>query len=126
LIRGGPAARGGFTLIEVSGAILIFSVGVIMVLQITSALSRRTEYAAMSSMINVMGQQRLDSLSVVAYASVPAVTTTDTITVRGVGYRRQLVVTQYSPLVRKLDFTLSPLTGPWPTFDASSYVRDPW
>jgi Tfp pilus assembly protein PilV len=125
-MRSVPARRGGFTLIEVIGAILIFSLGVIMVLKITSALSERTEYAAVSSTINVMGQQRIDSLSVATYASVLVGSTTDTLTVRGILYRRQLVVTQYSPLVKKLDFTLSPLAGAGPTFDASTYLRDAW
>jgi Tfp pilus assembly protein PilV len=123
----GPARRAGFTLIEVIGAILIFSMGVIMVLQITSALSQRTEYAALGSTINVMGQQRIDSLQVLSYATVLVGTTTDTVTVRGIVYRRQLVVTQYSPLVKKLDFTLGPMVaGTGPTFDASTYLRDTW
>jgi prepilin-type N-terminal cleavage/methylation domain-containing protein len=125
-MRVGPAARAGFTLIEVIGAILIFSVGVIMVVQVTGALSRRTEYAAVNSVLNVMGMQRIDSLSVLAYASVPVATTTDTVTVRGIPYRRQLVVTQMSPLVKKLDFTLSPMAGAWPIYDASTYLRDAW
>jgi Tfp pilus assembly protein PilV len=125
-MRSVPAQREGFTLIEVIGAILIFSLGVIMVLKITSALSARTEYAAVSSTINVMGQQRLDSLSVAPYPSVLVGTTTDTLRVRGLLYRRQLVVTQYSPLVKKLDFTLSPFVGAGPTFDASTYLRDSW
>ena len=125
-MRAGPVRRAGFTLIEVIGAVIIFSVGVIMVLQITSALSRRTEYAAVGSVINVMGQQRVDSLGVTAYSSVAVGTTYDTVVVRGIHYRRQLVVTQYSPLVKKLDFTLSPTLGSWPTYDASTFVRDAW
>ncbi|MSR35219.1 MAG: hypothetical protein EXR95_01070 [Gemmatimonadetes bacterium] len=121
-----PARRAGFTLIEVIGALLIFSVGVIMVLSITSALSRRTEYAAVNSVINVMGQQRMDSVSVLTYASVVVATTTDTITIRGLRYRRRLVITQYSPLVKKVDFILNPVAGAWPTYDASTYLRTTW
>ena len=126
MIGSGPARRAGFTLIEVIGAILIFSVGVLMVLQITNALSRRTEYSAVNSTINVMGQQRIDSLSVLTYGSVAVTTTIDTVTIRNIRYKRQLVVSQYSPLVKKLDFTLSPVTGSWPTFDASTFLRDTW
>lgn len=121
-----PARRAGFTLIEVIGSILIFSVGVVMVLQITSALSRRTEYAAQNSIISVMGQQRLDSLAVTAYASVGVGTTTDTVTVRGVRYQRKLVVSQFSPLVKKADFSLIPTSGSWPTYDVSTFVRAGW
>ena len=125
-MRRGPARREGFTLIEVIGAVLIFSIGALMVLQITSSLSARTEYAAVGSTINVLGQQRLDSLSVLTFASVSAGSVTDTLTVRGIPYRRQLVVTQTSPLLKRLDLTLSPLTPGWPTFDASTYLRDSW
>ena len=126
-MRRRPASRDGFTLIEVIGALLIFSVGVIMVLSITGALSRRAEYAAVGSTVGVLGQQRIDSLSVLSYASVPVGTSTDPVTVRAATYRRQLVVTQYSPLVKRLDLTLTPLTtGSWPTFDASTYLRDTW
>jgi Tfp pilus assembly protein PilV len=126
LIQRVPARRAGFTLIEVIGALLIFSVGVIMVLSITSALSRRTEYAAVSSVINVMGQQRIDSLSVATYASVGIATTTDTITLRGIRYQRKLIVTQYSPLVKKAEFSLIPVSGAWPEYDAATYLRDAW
>src|SRR6185436_2959429 len=118
-MRSGPARRAGFTLIEVIGAVLIFSVGVITVLSMTSALSRRTEYAAVSSVLNVLGQQRLDSLSVLTYSSVATGTTTDTVTVRSIQFRRRLVVSQFSPLVKKLDLTLNPLVGSGPAFDAS-------
>ena len=122
----GRPSRAGFTLIEVIGAIVIFSVGVIMVLQVTSGLSRRTEYAAVNSVINVMGQQRIDSVSVLAYDLVPVASTTDTVTVRGIPYRRYLTVTQFSPLVKKVDFELSPVAAGWPTYDASTFLGGSW
>lgn len=125
-MRRAPARPGGFTLIEVIGAVLIFSVGVIMVLQITRALSVRTEYSAISSTLNVLGQQRLDSISVLTYASVSVTTTTDTVTVRGVQFRRQVAVTQLSPLVKQVNLTISALTGSYPSFDATTYVKDAW
>ena len=126
MIRREPAQRAGFTLIEVIGAVLIFSVGGLMVLNITSALSNRTEFAAVSSTVNVMGQQRLDSLAVLTFNSVTVATTTDTVTIRAARYQRRLVVTLLSPLVKKCVFTLSPVSGSWPTFAATTYIRDVW
>jgi Tfp pilus assembly protein PilV len=126
LIRRVRARPGGFTLIEVIGAVLIFSIGVIMVLNITSALSRRTEWSALASTLNVMGQQRLDSVFVLTYSTVAAGTTTDTVTVRGVSFRRQLAVTQSTPLVKKVELTLSAVSGSYPSFDGITYLRDTW
>ena len=121
-----PARQAGFTLIEVIGALLIFSVGVIMVLQITSSLSQRMEYVAIKSVINVQGQQRMDSLVVLPYASLPVGVAQDAVTVRGVPYTRRLEITQLSPLVRVLYFRLTPVSGSWPSFGDSSFMRDSW
>mgnify|MGYP006183988959 CR=1 FL=1 len=97
----GPARRAGFTLIEVIGALLIFSVGVIMVLQITTALSRRMEWAALESLITAEAQERLDSLSAAGYASNTnvAATLNDTVT---------LAPSPYTPT---LTFAPAPLMG---------------
>jgi hypothetical protein len=113
-------------LIEVIGAVLIFSIGVIMVLNITSALSRRTEWSAIASTLNVMGQQRLDSVFVLTYSTVTAATTTDSVTVRGVRYQRQLAITQSTPLVKKVELTLTAVSGSYPSFDGITYLRDTW
>ena len=121
-----PPVRAGFTLIEVIGALLIFSLGVIMVLQITTSLSRRMEYAAVNSVIAAEGQRRLDSLGVLSYASVATGATQQTITIRGVSYLRIDTVALTSPLVKKVTFYLKPVAGDWPTFDATLYLSDSW
>ena len=54
-------------MIEVIGALLVFSVGVIMLLQITTSLSRQLEYAALNSLITAEGQERLDSMNALAF-----------------------------------------------------------
>ena len=89
-----PALRAGFTLIEVIGALLIFSVGVIMLLQLTTSLSRQLEYAAINSLITVEGQERLDSLGALAYSSLTVATNEATLTIRGVAYSRTESITQ--------------------------------
>ncbi len=125
-MRSDLVRRCGFTLIEVIGALLIFSVGVIMVLSVTSALSRRMEYSAVKSVINVQGQHRMDSLMTQPYAAVSVGTTTTSLTVRGISYTRRLQVTQKSPLLRVAYLRIYPATSVWPTFADSTYVRDVW
>jgi hypothetical protein len=118
---------GGFTLIEVIGALLVFSVGLIMLLSLTRSLAQRLEWAAVNSLIAAEGQERLDSLGALAYGSLTIGTDTDTMSFRGVSYRRQQVVGQYSPLVRRAAVTIQPLgTANGPEFEATIFVADPW
>ena len=119
---------GGFTLIEVIGALLVFTVGLIMLLSITRSLSQRLEWAALNSLITAEGQERLDSLGALAYGSLAVATKTDTISLRGISYRRRQQVTQYTPLVRQAVVTISPLdtSAVAPSFTATVYVADPW
>jgi Tfp pilus assembly protein PilV len=118
---------GGFTLIEVVGALLIFCMGIIMLLSITRALSQRLEWSALNSLITAEGQERLDSLGALSYTSLPVATRTDTLSFRGISYRRLQVVTQQSPLVRKAAVTIEPLgSGAGPSFEATVFVADLW
>ena len=126
MTRIGSGRWAGFTLIEVVGALLIFSGGVIMVLKITSALSQRMEYLAVKSVINVHGQQQMDSLMVLPYASLAVGVTAGSDTVRGISYVRNLVITQEKPLLRLLYLSLAPASGSWPSYADSAWVRDPW
>jgi prepilin-type N-terminal cleavage/methylation domain-containing protein len=64
------SARAGFTLIEVIGALVIFSVGVLMVIQVSGALGTQMRYAGIRSELAVHANQRLDSLHAEAFASV--------------------------------------------------------
>lgn len=121
-----PASRAGFTLIEVIGALLIFSTGVIMLLRITGALSTSLEHSAINSVIAAEGQERVDSLSALGYASLATGTTTSSPTVRGIPYTQTQVISQYSPLVKEVVVTLARTTGTGPTFSATFYVADPW
>jgi prepilin-type N-terminal cleavage/methylation domain-containing protein len=121
------APRAGFTLIEVIGALLVFSIGVVMLLQITTSLSARLEWAALSSLITAEGRERLDSLDALAYTSLPVGTDVDTLTFRGVTYRRTQQITQFTALVRRAQVTIQPLgTANGPTFDASVFSSGTW
>ena len=89
----------GFTLIEVIAALVIFSVGVLMVLQLTTALSRQMEYAATASELVVRSEERLDSLEALPFTSLVPGTTVDTITIHGVPYLRTAAVTSVTGLL---------------------------
>ena len=68
----------GFTLIEVIAALVIFSLGVLMVLRLTSALTAQMEYAATSSELVVRSEEPLDSLEALPFTSLVLGTTIDT------------------------------------------------
>ena len=123
-----PRPQGaGFTLIEVIGALLVFSIGVIMLLQITTSLSARLEYAAISSLITAEGQERLDSLDALAYTSLAVGTDVDTMSIRGISYRLTQSISQFTALVRQADVVLEPLgSATGPTFEASIFSSGAW
>src|SRR5688572_16634773 len=118
---------GGFTLIEVVGALVVFSMGVIMLLSITRALSQRLEWSALNSLITAEGQERVDSLDAIGYSSLAVGSDVDTLSIRGVSYRQTQTITQYTALVRKAVVTLEPLgSGDGPSFSATLYASDVW
>jgi prepilin-type N-terminal cleavage/methylation domain-containing protein len=118
---------GGFTLIEVMAALLVFSAGLIMLLSITRSLSRRLEWAALESLITAEGQERLDSLDAVAYPSLAVGSDVDTLTLRGVPYRRTQTITQFTSLVRRAVVTIEPLgSAAGPTFEATTFSSGAW
>ena len=125
--RGSGPSRGGFTLIEVIGSLVIFSLGVIMVMQLTGALTRQMEYAAKSSELVVRAQERLDSLEALPFDSVTVGTQQDTLTVRGILYTRSATVTSVTGLLRRIDVSLAPQTsGEGPSYSATSYTASKW
>lgn len=125
--RGSGPSRGGFTLIEVIGALLIFSVGVIMVLQLTGALTQQMEYAARSSELVARAQERLDSLEALPFDSITVGTRQDTLTVRGISYVRRATVTSVTGVLRRIDVSLAPQNvGEGPSYSATSYAATGW
>jgi prepilin-type N-terminal cleavage/methylation domain-containing protein len=125
--RGSGPARKGFTLIEVIGALVIFSLGVIMVLQLTGALTRQMTYAARSSEVVARAQERLDSLEALPFDSITVGTHQDTLTVRGLRYVRRAAVTSITGLLRRIDVSLTPQTaGQGPSYTATSYAAARW
>ena len=118
--------RGGFTLIEVMGALMIFSLGVLMVLQLSAALGIQLRYAAAQSKIVVLANERLDSLEATPFDSLSVGKAADTTTVEGFSYRRGSSVSAVSPVLYQIVVTLTPLSDGAPSYSATSYLSAVW
>lgn len=123
-----PSPRtAGFTLIEVIAALLIFSVGVLMVIQVSGALTQQMQYAARSSEIVALAHERLDSLEATPFDSLASTAELDTLTVDGVPYIRTLFVTPITGMLKQLHVTLYPVvTGAGPVYSVTSYTSSEW
>jgi prepilin-type N-terminal cleavage/methylation domain-containing protein len=125
--RATRTAPGGFTLIEVIAALVIFSAGVLMVLDLTRSLSREMRYAATTSELVVRAQERLDSLESLSFDSLTVGTVGDTLTIEGVAYQRTVTISSVTGLLYQLDVTLSPVTaGDGPSYATTSYSAAHW
>jgi prepilin-type N-terminal cleavage/methylation domain-containing protein len=116
----------GFTLIEVIGALVIFSVGVLMVLQVSGALGVQMRYAGVRSEIVILANERLDSLEATPLASISAGTEQDTLSVQGIDYERTVTVTSITAVLAKIDVSLIPIGGVGPSHALTSYASDVW
>ena len=125
--RGSGPLRGGFTLIEVLGALVIFALGVLMVLKLTGALSRQMEFATKTSEVVARTQERLDSLEAVPFDSLSLETRADTLSVRGVPYVRTATISRLTGILYQIDVTMAPtVAGRGPTISSQSYSGRQW
>jgi len=118
--------RRGFTLIEVVGALVIFSVGVLVLLSLTGVLSLQLNRAGKSTSLAVAVQNRLDSLQQVPYDSLVLGSSADTIDLLGEPFLRRQLIVQAAPLVREIQVTVEPVDGRGPELTASAFVSRPW
>ena len=117
----------GFTLIEVIGALVIFSLGVLMVLQLSDALGDQMEYAATASEIAVKVQERMDSLEAEPFSSLSAGSQVDTMSVNGTSYTLTTTVSTVTALLFQIDVAMAPVGGAsGPTYSTTSYSADSW
>jgi prepilin-type N-terminal cleavage/methylation domain-containing protein len=121
-----PHPKGGFTLIEVVGALLIFSVGVLMVIQVSGALGTQMRYAAIRSEIAVLANERLDSLEAAPLAAISAGTVADTVSVRGLTYERLVTVTSITAVLARIDVAIAPVGSAGPSHAVTSYTSAAW
>jgi prepilin-type N-terminal cleavage/methylation domain-containing protein len=118
--------RRGFTLIEVIGALVIFSVGVLMVMGTGSALTTQMRYSGARSEIVVLANAGIDSIEATPFDSLSAGTRQDTMTVQGWSYERTLVVTLLTPVLGRVEVTLAPVDSTGPSHSVTSYTSAVW
>lgn len=116
----------GFTLIEVIGALVIFSMGVLMIMNSANILSVTMGRAALRSELAVLGQERLDSLELVDYSALTLGETTSTSSIRGQTYEWVVSVEDASLLIRQVEVTGTPYSGTGPSFSGTAYVDRSW
>ena len=106
---------------------MIFAGGVLVVLQLAGTLSRQMDWAATTSEIVVLAQQRLDSLETVAFSSLATGTLTEALTVRGKSYTLETTVTTLTALLKQVDVSVEPGSGvDGPSYSTTSYSADAW
>lgn len=116
----------GFTLIEVIGALVIFSMGVLAVVRLVGTLSVQMERAALRSELAVVGGERLDSLELVAYSALTVGTTSSSSSIRGETYTWSVTVSDSTALIRHVEVSGAPSSGSGPSFSGSAFVDRPW
>lgn len=108
------------------GALMIFSLGVLMVLQVSAALGIRLRYSAAQAEIVVLANERLDSLEATPFDSLSVGTATDTTSVEGFAYERGSNISEVTPVLYLIVVTLTPLSGGAPAYSATSYTSAVW
>ena len=116
----------GFTLIEVIGALVIFSIGVLAVIGLGATLTLQMERAALRSELALVGQERLDSLELVNYTALTLGTTTTSTSIRGETYTWSVTVSDSTALLRHVAVSGVPSSGSGPSFKGSAFVDRAW
>ena len=124
-MRAPPPARSGFTLIEVMAALVVFSIGVLLTVGLTTQLSRQMQRASLRSEIVVIAQQLMDSLMHTPYDSLVVLSTSGTVQIQGRQYV-QTVHVQQIDLMREVTVSLVPETPPGPDYQLVTFVPRPW
>ncbi len=119
-------SEAGFTLIEVVAALVIFSVGVLMVMSLTGTLSLQMKRAAIRSEVVVAGQERLDSMKMLEFDSLTVGTTQSSVVIRGRSYLWTVTVSQLNRVLIQAEVTLSPADSLGPSFSGLAYVAESW
>jgi prepilin-type N-terminal cleavage/methylation domain-containing protein len=118
--------RDGFTLIEVIGALVVFSVGVLMVMRAGSSLTTQTRYSGARSELVVLANERVDSIEATPLDSIVPGTASDTLTVQGWAYVRTVTVTRLTPILGRVEVSFAPVGDVGPSYEVTSYTSAVW
>jgi beta-xylosidase len=105
---------------------MIFSVGVLMIMSMTTSLSSRFQSNTLRTNLSIVGQTRLDSIAALDFDSVSVGSVADSITVSNEAYWCTITVTQTDPVSRTVQVSLDPADGTGPLFDGTVYVSRIW
>ena len=106
---------------------VIFSMGVLMVIQVSGALGTRMRYAGARSQIVVYANERLDSLAAEPFASLSTGTTTSTLAAEGMSFESTLTVSSVTPLLKRIDISIEPVAGgEGPSHAVTGYASGDW
>ena len=107
------------------GALLLFTVSLFMVIQLSGAMGEELEEAALASEIAVLARQQMDSLETLPFDSLDVGTTSRSVDVQGRSYTRTITVSVYGPLLKEVSVSFNPPAS-GPRYEASSYVSGRW
>ena len=114
------------TLIEVIAALVIFSMGVLVVMNLATVLSYQMQVSAVRSTVVVKAREELDALLAEPYASLSPGTTVDTTILLGRDFVTTTTIIQLQPRLLELSVSVGPARPPGPTVSATGYVHDDW
>ena len=121
---------GGFTLIEVMGALLIFVMGVLMVLRLSAALTTQLEFSGIASELVVIAHEQIDSLAATPFDSLEAKTVQIDFKLgeREIEYTRTVTVSLVNPLLYQIAVGVSLKdTLAWgPSYSLTTYSAGSW
>ena len=120
---------GGFTLIEVMGALLILVMGVLMVMRLSSAMTLQLERSGITSELVVIAHEQIDSLVAMPFDSLEAKTEEVVLKVgrQEIEYTRTVTVGLVNPLLYQFDVDLSLKEEGWgPSYSATTYSAGSW
>lgn len=123
LVRRGTA---GFTLIEVMGALVIFTVGILAALNLSGGLGQRLDRAALRTMVVEVAHEEVDSMRAEGYDALLPGSGSVTIEIATRSYRIARSVEQYTPLVRRIAVSVSPESGEGPSHSVTSFISTEW
>lgn len=120
---------GGFTLIEVVAALVIFAAGVLTAANLAGALADQVRNAAVRSEVVSAAQERMEELERLPYDSllVGIGTGTQSLDIQGLSYTRTTVISDFNPRTVSMRVTVAPdgsVSAPSQTL--ISYQYDPW
>jgi prepilin-type N-terminal cleavage/methylation domain-containing protein len=118
--------KAGFTLIEVMGALLILSVGMVSAVRLATECTKRLTYVdRKASAVRIAGQ-KADSLKGLTYASLQPRVWTETVSRGADQWQVSYTVSQWSTRVRKLEVSATLVGDTVASGPLSAYRADSW